>query len=222
MRLHWQIVFTRVAWPVSAVSQVMWGMYWMYPLLLSLPVTLQWHNKCTLCLAAESFKSDIFTSEPVPGVSIFSFGHWNVLIFLQILFSYHFQISSLCHFIQIENHNSRNIPRTISSIKFIYFDIIWYKIHLFTSHCPSFSNHQTLSYYLFNVKQRCKFWFATTTLSRARSKNINMMNNIPTVTANNDRSFVAKSEPFTCRRSRANLELGSDMLLGEIFSSILC
>ena len=90
----------------------------------SLPVTLQWHNKCTLCLAAESFKSDIFTSEPVPGVSIFSFGHWNVLIFLQILFSYHFQISSLCHFIQIENHIPRNILRsTYFSIKIIYLDI---------------------------------------------------------------------------------------------------
>ena len=62
---------------------------------------------------------------------------------------------------------------------------------------------------------------AIMTHSRSRPKNINMMNNIPTVTANNDGSFVAKSEPFTCRRSRANLELGSDML-GEIFSSILC
>ena len=68
------------------------------PLILSLSVTLQWHNKSTLCLAAESFKSDIFTSEPVPGVSIFSFSHSLecVLIFLQILFSYHFQISFYC------------------------------------------------------------------------------------------------------------------------------
>ena len=32
-----------------------------------------------------------------------------------------------------------------------------------------------------------------------------MMNSIPTVTVNNDRSFVAKTEPFTCRQARANL-----------------
>ena len=37
------------------------------------------------------------------------------------------------------------------------------------------------------------------------TENINMMNSIPTVTVNNDRSFVAKTEPFTCRQARANL-----------------
>ena len=84
------------------------------------------------------------------------------------------------------------------------------------------SHHSVFITFLLNVTQHCKFSFATTTLSRARSKNINMMNNIPTVTANNDRSFVAKSEPFTCRRSRANLAQTCCSLLGEIFSSILC
>ena len=112
---HWCIVFTRVAWARVCSESVMSGMYCEYsPHTLSLSVTLQWHNKSTLCLAAESFKSDIFTSEPLPGVSIFSFGHSlecsyisSNLVFLSLS-----NLLLLCHFIQIESDNSQNTPQT--------------------------------------------------------------------------------------------------------------
>ena len=114
MILYRQILFTRVAWArVCSKSSHVRNVLWVFPS-YSLSVTLQWHNKSTLCLAAESFKSDIFTSEPLPGVSIFSFGHSlecsyipSNLVFLSLS-----NLLLLCHFIQIESDNSQNTPQT--------------------------------------------------------------------------------------------------------------